>query len=229
MEKKYHTLLQTKDNITRNLFCDGDNSKPLLNFNTEKWLNITLDEIGTTFSGLSGKNKDDFGVGSSSFVPYKAIFNSEIIDINLLENVKIGSSEKQNQIKKNDILFTSSSETPEEVAMTSIFLNDYEKCYLNSFSFGYRVTSDFINPVFLNYYLRSPMLRKEFNKIAQGSTRYNISKREILKLSIKYPSIETQEKIVSFILNINNHISNLKKEIELNKEFKRSLLSKMFC
>ena len=76
MEKKYHTLLQTKDNITRNLFCDGDNSKPLLNFNTEKWLNITLDEIGTTFSGLSGKNKDDFGVGSSSFVPYKAIFNS---------------------------------------------------------------------------------------------------------------------------------------------------------
>ena len=229
MEKKYHTLLQTKDNITRNLFCDIDNSKPLLNFNDEKWLNITLDEIGTTFSGLSGKSKDDFGVGSSYFVPYKAIFDSEIIDINLLENVKIDSSEKQNQVKKNDILFTSSSETPEEVAMTSIFLNDYEKCYLNSFSFGYRVTTDLINPIFLNYYLRSPILRKEFYKIAQGSTRYNISKKEILKLYIKYPSIETQEKIVSFILNINNNISNLKKEIELNKEFKHSLLSKMFC
>ncbi len=229
MEKKYLTLIQIKNNITTNLFCEKDNLYPLFKFNNEKWQKINLDEIGNTYSGLSGKNKEDFGVGSSFFVPYKAIFNSEIIDYNLLETVCIGSNEKQNNIQKNDILFTSSSETPEEVAMTSIFLKDYENCYLNSFSFGYRLTVDFINPIFLNYYLRSPMLRKEFYKIAQGSTRYNISKKEIMKISIKYPSIETQEKIVVFILNINKALSNLKREINLNKEFKRSLLSKMFC
>ena len=160
MEKKYHTLLLTKDNITRKLFCDMDNSKPLLNFNDEKWLNITLDEIGTTFSGLSGKSKDDFGVGSSLFVPYKAIFDSEIIDINLLENVKIDNSEKQNHVKKNDILFTSSSETPEEVAMTSIFLNNSKNSYLNSFSFDYRVKVDFINPVFFELLFKKSNVKK---------------------------------------------------------------------
>ena len=229
MEKKYLTLLQIKTNITTNLFCEKDKIYPLFKFSDEKWQKIILGEIGNTYSGLSGKNKEDFGIGSSFFVPYKAIFDSEIIDYNLLETVYIGSNEKQNNVQKNDILFTSSSETPEEVAMTSIFLNDYENCYLNSFSFGYRLTVDFIDPIFLNYYLRSPMLRKEFYKIAQGSTRYNISKKEIMKISIKYPSMETQEKIVLFILNINKIISNLKREINLNKEFKRSLLSKMFC
>lgn len=49
-----------------------------------------------------------------------------------------------------------------------------------------------------------------------------------MKINIKYPSLAIQNKIVESILNLNRNISYLEKEIDL-KEFKRSLLSKMFC
>ena len=229
MERKYHTNLKVKHNLTTNLFSKLSTDKPNYKFDDSTWDNNALNKLGITYSGLTGKNKNDFNTGSSYFIPYKAIFDSEIIDTNKLEFVDVEPSEKQNAVQKYDILFTSSSETPEEVAMNSILLEKYNNCYLNSFSFGYRLTSEVINPIFLNYYLRSPMLRKEFYKIAQGSTRFNISKKEIMKINIKYPPLDIQNKIVEFIINLNRNISYMKKEIELNKEFKRSLLSKMFC
>ena len=229
MERKYHTNLKVKHNLTTNLFSKLSTDKPNYKFDDSTWDNNALNKLGITYSGLTGKNKNDFNTGSSYFIPYKAIFDSEIIDTNKLEFVDVEPSEKQNAVQKYDILFTSSSETPEEVAMNSILLEKYKNCYLNSFSFGYRLTSEVINPIFLNYYLRSPMLRKEFYKIAQGSTRFNISKKEIMKINIKYPPLDIQNKIVEFIINLNRNISYMKKEIELNKEFKRSLLSKMFC
>ena len=229
MERKYHTNLKVKHNLTTNLFSKLSTDKPNYKFDDSTWDNNALNKLGITYSGLTDKNKNDFNTGSSYFIPYKAIFDSEIIDTNKLEFVDVEPSEKQNAVQKYDILFTSSSETPEEVAMNSILLEKYKNCYLNSFSFGYRLTSEVINPIFLNYYLRSPMLRKEFYKIAQGSTRFNISKKEIMKINIKYPPLDIQNKIVEFIINLNRNISYMKKEIELNKEFKRSLLSKMFC
>ncbi|MEI3342014.1 MAG: hypothetical protein V8R52_07610 [Coprobacter fastidiosus] len=55
---------------------------------------------------------------------------------------------EQNLVKFGDILFTQSSETPEEVGISSVMLNETnEAIYLNSFCFGLR-------PFDLKRYLR---------------------------------------------------------------------------
>ncbi|MCK9151539.1 restriction endonuclease subunit S [Methanobacterium alcaliphilum] len=193
------------------------------------WEEKLLGDIGSTYTGLSGKTKEDFGKGSP-FITYKSIFDKNKIDLDRLERVDVKNFEKQNTVKYGDIFFTTSSETPEEAGMASVLLDKIEDCYLNSFCFGFRLNSfDNILPEFMSFYLRSPLIRNEIKKLAQGSTRFNLSKKQMMKLKLKIPSIEEQSKIVNLLSNIDLKLDCMVKNIVNNKEFKKGLLQKMFC
>ena len=84
-----------------------------------------------------------------------------------------------------------SSETPEEVGMSCVWLGEGENIYLNSFCFGYRPHMD-IDPYYLAYVLRSPLIRRELIFLAQGISRFNISKSKVMRIEIPLPSKEEQ-------------------------------------
>ena len=196
---------------------------------TNVWEEIELRDIGSSYTGLSGKNKDDFNKGNSKFIPYLSVFNDIILDDSNFENVDIKPDEKQNLVKKGDIFFTGSSETPKEVGMASVLLEDLENCYLNSFCFGFRLKSfEEHNPLFLVYYFRSLKFKKELFKLAQGSTRFNISKKELLKQEIELPSKIEQDYYVNIIKNMFAKTNYIKKELGNIEEFKKGLFQKMF-
>ena len=97
-----------------------------------------MGEVGTTYTGLSGKTKDDFGHGEGKFITYMNVFSNAISDLNMVEPIEIDN--RQNEVKAGDVFFTTSSETPEEVGMSSVLLENSDNTYLNSFCFGYRPT-----------------------------------------------------------------------------------------
>ena len=196
---------------------------------TYDWRRISLYKIGNSFTGLSGKNKEDFSNGNSNFIPYSSIFNDIILDPSKFEQVDINESENQNLVEKGDIFFTGSSETPDDVGMASVLLDDLKNCYLNSFCFGFRLkSSEEYNPLFLVYYFRSLKFKKELFKLAQGSTRFNISKKELLKKEIEVPSKEDQDYYVNLINNMFAKTKHINTELCYMKNFKKGLLQKMF-
>ena len=100
---------------------------------------------------------------------------------------------------------------------------------MNSFCFGYRANSlNILNPEFSRFLFRSSDFRKEVVKLAQGSTRYNISKVELMKTVIKLPSEKEQTKIANFLSSLDSKIEQANKQLNLKKEFKKALLQKMF-
>ena len=117
----------------------------------EGWGGMTLGDLGSTFSGLSGKSSKDFGEGAE-FLNYMQVFKNTLSNKEQAGFVKISEGEKQTQVKFGDIIFTTSSETPEEIGMTSVFLEQDWFPYLNSFCFGIR-PYDFndLSPEFANY------------------------------------------------------------------------------
>ena len=129
--------------------------------------------------------------------------------MNNLQCVKINPEDQQNMVKYGDIFFTVSSETPDEVGMASVLLEHLDNTYLNSFCFGYRL-KDFstLSPFFAAYLFRTEHFRHYMNILAQGSTRFNLSKKEVMKLKISLPNIDEQTAIVN-ILNSTNHEINL--------------------
>lgn len=168
------------------------------------WEQRKLGDCGTTYGGLAGKTKEDFGHGDAKFVPYTNVFDNPIADSGRLESVEIDS--KQNEVKYGDTLFTVSSETPEEVGMSSVWLSDLQNVYLNSFCFGYRQDGTF-DSHYLAYVLRSQSVRDELTLLAQGISRFNISKNKVMELDIPCPNLDEQRLLGSYFSKLDSLIT----------------------
>ena len=195
-----------------------------------EWTKTTLGKIGETFNGLTGKSGSDFGQGSP-YITYKSIFDNSKIDLSRVEYVTITDAERkkqtQNEVHYGDIFFTTSSETPDEVGMTSVLLDEVKDCYLNSFCFGYRLNSiTDVLPEYMRFYLRSNTIRRRLFVLAQGSTRFNISKGEVMGLTIKLPGTAEQRKIAQLLTMIEDRIATQIKIIEDLKKLKSAISNK---
>ncbi|WP_312076423.1 restriction endonuclease subunit S [Chryseobacterium sp.] len=192
------------------------------------WKDFKLSDLGNTFNGLSGKTKEHFGSGQK-YIQYKQIFDSGKVNIANCAFVDVKENENQNIVQYGDVFFTISSETPEEIGMSSVLLENADNVYLNSFCFGFRTNSlDELIPEFSQFLFRSNKFRNEIVKLAQGSTRYNMSKTEFLKLKIKLPCKDEQIKIAQFLSSISEKI-NVESELLIQYENqKRYLLQNLF-
>ena len=171
---------------------------------TFSWEQRKLGEMGQTYTGLSGKTKDDFGHGQARFVTYMNVFSNPISNPEMTEPIEIDP--KQNEIEVGDVFFTTSSETPEEVGMSSILLEKRGKTYLNSFCFGFR-PSEKIDSYYLAYMLRSESTRAKIILLAQGISRYNISKNKVMEIAVSLPSLDEQKMIGQYFSQLDNLIT----------------------
>ena len=177
---------------------------------------VKLNELGSFYSGLSGKSKEDFRDGNAKFITYVNIFNNPAFNTDVEDKVKIAEGEKQNTIQYGDLLFTGSSETPDECGMCSVLTHHTdEHLYLNSFCFGFRFNdlSD-KNPDFMKHLFRSSSIRKDICKTANGVTRYNISKKEFAKIEIPLPPLPVQEAIVNILDRFAEYAAELQEELQ---------------
>ena len=195
---------------------------------TTPWQKVKLGEIGKTYNGLTGKSKEDFEDGNAKFIPYINVFFNEKVNIDKLGVVSVDESEKQNKVQYGDIFFTVSSETPDEVGMASVLLEYIDDTYLNSFCFGYRL-NDFetLNPIFASYILRGDRFRNYMMVLAQGSTRFNISKNEVMKLRIELPSLSEQKAIAEVLTTADNEIATHRKKLDALRLQKRGLMQQL--
>lgn len=203
---------------------------PKLRFKSNELLReVSLSEVGNFYGGLSGKTKSDFGFGDSKFITYMNVFTNTIAKQDMCDLVMVEHNEKQNLVVDGDVLFTQSSETPEEVGMASVWTHK-QKVYLNSFSFGLRIKNkQNVDPVYLTYLLRSPVYRKSISIQAQGISRYNLSSSRLSTLKVKIPDLEEQQKIAAFFTALDEKIAVAKLQLEqinkLNLSIAKALLS----
>lgn len=188
-----------------------------------------LREIGDFFGGLTGKSKEDFIDGNARFISYMNVYSNPALKLDLPDFVKINDGEKQNVVQYGDILFTGSSETPNECGMSSVVTTKpSEPLYLNSFCFGFRLIDiNTFNLDFLKHLLRSYEVRSQIAKTANGVTRFNISKKLFANIMIPVPPIEVQEEIVRILDSFSDYAAELQAELQARKqqyEYYRNLL-----
>ncbi|MEH8254510.1 restriction endonuclease subunit S [Aeromonas veronii] len=192
-----------------------------------EWKKSTLGNLGNTFNGLTGKTKDDFGFGKK-YIPYINIFKNSRIDLEALDLVDVKEGESQSLTQFGDFFFTTSSETPDEVGMSSVLLDQVDEVYLNSFCFGFRLF-DFksLLPEFARYLLRSENIRSEIAVLGQGATRYNLSKKQLMKLELVLPNINEQKKIATILSTADQEIASLQQKLDALKQEKKALMQQL--
>ena len=160
--------------------------------------------MGTTFTGLSGKKASDFGHGKASLITYMNVFSNPIANPNMIENVEVDS--RQREVEVGDVFFTTSSETPEEVGMSSVLKKKIGITYLNSFCFGFRPSVKF-DLDYLAFMLRSESVRKQIKLLAQGISRFNIAKTKMMYIDIQVPKIDEQIAIGKYFAQLDRLIT----------------------
>ena len=183
--------------------------------------------LGYSYSGLSGKSAMDFGKGKP-FITYLNVYSNNVVNDNDYQYVQIDEGEKQNVVQYGDVLFTLSSETPEEVGIGSVYLGQ-DEVYLNSFCFGIHIVNEELaySP-YISYYVSSTPFRKFIYPFAQGSTRFNLCKADFEKACITLPSLDNQKRIHSVLNSVAMKISTERAMLEQYVTQKQYLLRQMF-
>ena len=176
----------------------------------------SLGELGEFYGGLTGKCKNDFADGNAKFISYMNVYSNSATKLDVDDTVKMGMCERQNAIQYGDVLFTGSSETQDECAISSVVTKEpAEKIYLNSFCFGFRIANrSLFVPDFLKYWLRSAAARQQLIKTASGVTRFNVSKKKMGSVQIPIPPLAVQEEIVRLLDAYTNEVETLTAELE---------------
>ena len=189
---------------------------------------LSFNDFGEPYSGLSSKSAEDFGEGYQ-YITYMNVYQNQIIDTTDVGLVKINETEQQSVVRYGDILFTLSSETPNEVGMGAVYLGDTYPLYLNSFCFGVHIIDESkIFPPFLAYYISTKSFRKAVFPLAQGSTRFNLQKNDFMKKMFLFPMVEKQNKIYTTLKAYSDKLSIEKHIAKLFCEQKSFLLRQLF-
>src|SRR5690554_4570442 len=78
------------------------------------------------------------------------------------------------------------------------------------------------------YMLRSEVVRKKIIYLAQGISRYNISKNKVMEIAVPLPNLDEQKQIGTFFCNLDNLITLHQRKYDKLVNIKKSLLEKMF-
>ena len=175
------------------------------------WVETTLGEIYSVSSGLS-KAKEYFGYGET-FISFKDVFHNWFLPefpqglVNSNENDQITCS-----VMKGDVLITRTSETSDEIGMTSVALKDYSKSTFNGFCKRLRIKKEApieIHPYFIGYLFRTRHFRKTVAQYATMTTRASLNGESIKKMSFFFPPLPEQKAIANILSSLDNKIELL--------------------
>ena len=196
-------------------------------FNDE-WQNYKVEEILKISNGIN-KEKEFFGSGTP-IINYMDVNKNELISHNIVKGLVIANSKELEtfNVKKGDILFTRTSETSDEIGLSSSVIENIDKCIFSGFILKGTQTKQFIHPYFGGYYFRNPKMRKEIIKHSSITTRALTSGSLLSQMSISIPTIIEQEKIGKTLSLLDKKVELQAKKIEDLKLFKKGLLKKQY-
>ena len=180
-----------------------------------EWREYLLGDLYNFSSGLS-KNSKEFGFGKP-FLSFKTVFNNYILPEELPDLVNSNVDEQERcSIMKGDIFLTRTSETLNELGMSSVALRDYPEATFNGFTKRLRPKGKQIYPLYVAYYMRSPFFRANINSMASMTTRASLNNDILSGLPIQVPTYGEQEKIGDILYSFD-------KKIKLNHRINENL------
>ena len=192
-----------------------------------EWKKVKLGELYEVHNGLS-KGRQFFGTGFP-FLTFSNVFNNWFLPEQLESLVQTTDKEREAcSIKAGDVFITRTSETMDELGMSSVALRDYPNATYNGFTKRLRPITDRVNPRYIGYYLRTPKFRGQFMAFSSMTTRASLANNDLLNMEVELPPMETQHRIATILSRYDSLIENYQKQIKLLEEAAQRLYKEWF-
>lgn len=193
-----------------------------------EWKEYTLDKVYDFGSGLS-KSADQFGFGHG-FVGFKDVFYNYFLPDQLTQLVN--STEKDRvtcSVKAGDVFLTRTSETQEELGMSSVALKDYPNATFNGFTKRLRPKGDVeVVPEYAAYYFRSQLFRGNVTSMSSITTRASLNNEMLSALTIRLPEPTEQRAIGSCLKSLDDKIDLLHRQNKTLEAMAETLFRQWF-
>ena len=109
--------------------------------------------------------------------------------------------------------------------MAALLNVDIEDLHLNSFCFGFRMFEpEKTSALYMAYFFRSQCGRNLISALAQGATRYNLSKRALKAISFGLPSATEQRAIAAVLSDMDGEIAALEDKLAKARAVKQGMM-----
>lgn len=187
-------------------------------------------KLGDLLEFKNGINaaKEQYGRGVK-FINVLDILNNDFITHDKI----VGSVDVTKEIldkypvQYGDILFQRSSETREEVGSASVYLDKEHTATFGGFVIRGKEIAEY-EPIFLNKLLKTDAARDNITSKSGGSTRYNVGQDILSSVVLSFPSLPEQQKIASFLIKVDEKLTQFRKKKELLEQYKKGIMQKIF-
>ncbi len=233
--QKVDSLKQHKKGLMQQLFPQADANLPKLRFpafkNAPVWKEKKLGDIGE-FKTSSVNKKIVDGEKLVQLVNYMNVYKHEDINNTAIENLMtVSANETQlrtSNLKKGDILFTPSSETPDDIGHSVVVFENLKNTLYSYHLMRFRPKLK-LDILYSHYFCNIDYVLKQISRVATGSTRFTISISGFSNIKIKLPStVQEQQKIANCLTSLDDLITAQNQKIETLKQHKKGLMQKLF-
>lgn len=192
----------------------------------EGWTETSLGSLLEFKNGFN-TDKSNYGHGTP-FINVSEVLKFASLSADQIPGM-VNVTEKEasaNSVVRGDILFNRTSETPDEVGFTSVYLDDVPVVF-GGFVIRGRPTSDALHPEFGQYAMRQPMVRYEIIRRSQGAVRSNIGQGELSKVPVQLPPLPEQRKIADILSTWDDAIETTEALLSNARTQKRALMQQL--
>ncbi|MGB1205556.1 MAG: restriction endonuclease subunit S [Chitinophagales bacterium] len=159
---------------------------------------------------------------------YMDVYSNEYIyeKTDYMEATASKNQIKNFRLRKEDVIITKDSETPNDIAVPAVSMFDFKDLICGYHLAILRPNTKKIKGVFLMNQLLLKSVNKHFSKLANGSTRFGLTLGVIYTAPIPFPkNLEEQINIINIVKNKDNAIRALKAELSKLLGLKRGMMS----
>lgn len=191
------------------------------------WDTATIGDFLDFKNGLN-KGKEFFGYGTP-IVNYTDVYKKRGLKKNdVCGKVSLTRDEIHRfDARKNDVFFTRTSETPEEVGMSSVLLDDIDDCVFSGFVLRGRPKNDMFTPEYCKYCFTTEAVRNAITMGCTYTTRALTNGKQLSAIEIVVPSKPEQEAIAQSLTDIDELILSLEKLVAKKKVIKQGAMQEL--
>ena len=192
------------------------------------WNAIPVGKILEFKNGLN-KAKEYFGNGTP-IVNYMDVFNNPgIFEQDVEGKVTLTANEIRNyQIKQGDVFFTRTSETVDEIGMSSVLLENITAAVFSGFVLRGRPKNDILDLLYKQYCFRAKKVRKQICSTSSYTTRALTNGKLLSNVYIPVPPTKAEQTAIATALSdVDAMIQSLGKLIAKKRNIKQGAMQEL--
>ena len=230
LTQKHELLSQYKQGMMQKLFSQQIRFKADDGSEFGEWGNLKIFDLAIDKTLNNGVFNDQNKVGKGyKLINVLDMYINRDIDESRLKLLDLSTKDfEKNKVYYGDIFFTRSSLVKEGIAFSNVYLGNSNDVTYDGHLIKLSPNLNRVNPIFLNYILKTHVVRKQLIKGGKTATMTTIGQQEVGNTIVSLPCLEEQTKIANFLSSIDQKIEVVAQQIEQAKQWKKGLLQQMF-